>query len=446
MGNRATLPPLPSSTASTSQFTQGDNNDREAHRRCLATIQLLPSLYSPMVHPDRSGFTGCYWDWSWEPAVEGKGGRPTPKPQKEHLFRSRRTQYPQPNRSTNALPQYKEHRNPLSNSANENQSQHEMEKHDQKENLLVPPVSIAMTPSSVRIEQVSCEAPTSPDEFVRTYYNEIFSYEASRLTVKNKKKIKVVVTSSDAENTRGHAAKNRSNPESKFTIEARSSVGSVSTVRIPPLIFVFVIPPEVSSITRDALVEWLKHCKEYEETMKERCKDEKEDIGTVMKSVKNSSDKFMPSSTAIRIKCPPALDVNNMDITSRMTNYFMASNTPIKKYGFTSFYEEENGPKKKRTLIVNSLPATLKEKVKNEFDYRFPEAQSNVMKLYELIGQQALEEAIEHRALSRERNLNRKQKPREQAHSIQKNQRQYPDQQQTAERFQKRWESCPATG
>ncbi|KAE8913411.1 hypothetical protein PF006_g29679 [Phytophthora fragariae] len=39
------------------------------------------------------------------------------------------------------------------------------------------------------------------------------------------------------------------------------------------------------------------------------------------------------------------MDMNNMDITSRVTSYFMSCNTLIKKYGFTSFFEEEHGSK-----------------------------------------------------------------------------------------------------
>ncbi|KAE8903459.1 hypothetical protein PF003_g12429 [Phytophthora fragariae] len=284
----------------------------------------------------------------------------------------------------------------------------------------------------------------------------------------------MVFTPSDDEKTLGHAVNERSNAESRSSNEARNPVSSTSTARITQPIFAFVMPPKVSSIARDELVEWLKLRKEYEETMKERCKDGKEDIGTVMKSVKNSFDEYLLETlcevswgvTVDKVTddflleqihaitdsyqnqvLPPVnelfqnelrMDMNNMDITSRVTNYFMSCNTLIKKYGFTSFFEEEHGSKKKCKLIVNSLPAALKEKVKNEIDYRFPEAQSNVMKLYKLICQQALEEAIEHRALNRERKLSHKQKLREQPHPFQKNKRQNTGQQQKADKYQKK--------
>ncbi|EGZ24988.1 hypothetical protein PHYSODRAFT_376219, partial [Phytophthora sojae] len=51
-----------------------------------------------------------------------------------------------------------------------------------------------------------------------------------------------------------------------------------------------VLAPRVSSIARNELVEWLKLRKEYEEAVKERCKDGKEDIKAVLKSIKNSFD------------------------------------------------------------------------------------------------------------------------------------------------------------
>ncbi|KAE8987400.1 hypothetical protein PR002_g22063 [Phytophthora rubi] len=259
----------------------------------------------------------------------------------------------------------------------------------------------------------------------------------------------MVFTPSDDEKTLVHAVNERSNAESRSSTEAKNPVSSTSTARIPQPIFAFVMPPKVSSIARDKLVEWLKLRKEYEETMKERCKDGNQDIGTVMKSVKNAFDEYLLGRCANYQNqvLPPVnelfqkelrMDMNNMDITSRVTSYFMSCNTLIKKYGFTSFFEEEHGSKKKCKLIVNSLPAALKEKVKNEIDYRFLEAQSNVMKLYKLICQQALEEAIEHRALNRERKLIHKQKQREQPHLFQKNKRQNTGQQQKVDTYQKK--------
>ncbi|KAG3095908.1 hypothetical protein PI125_g16131 [Phytophthora idaei] len=46
----------------------------------------------------------------------------------------------------------------------------------------------------------------------------------------------------------------------------------------------------VSSMSREALVEWLKLRKEYEEYTRDRCKDGKDEMAAVMKSVKSSFD------------------------------------------------------------------------------------------------------------------------------------------------------------
>ncbi|OWY93212.1 hypothetical protein PHMEG_00037473, partial [Phytophthora megakarya] len=108
------------------------------------------------------------------------------------------------------------------------------------------------------------------------------------------------------------------------------------------------------------------------------------------------------------------MDMSNNDIQSRVTDYFLSCNLLIKKYGFNSFFEGEKGAKKKCKLLVNSLPEKLKEKVKNEIDYRSPEAQTSVLKLSKLINQQALEQAIEDRALKRCNGANRKATAREQ--------------------------------
>ncbi|GMF38556.1 unnamed protein product [Phytophthora fragariaefolia] len=103
----------------------------------------------------------------------------------------------------------------------------------------------------------------------------------------------MLFTSSDDKNIAGHTANKRSNAESRSSTDVRSYVGSVSTTRTPQPIFAFMMPPKVSSIARDELVERLKLRKGYEEIMKEQCKCGEEDIGTVMKSVKNSFDEYL---------------------------------------------------------------------------------------------------------------------------------------------------------
>ncbi|GMF16188.1 unnamed protein product [Phytophthora fragariaefolia] len=198
----------------------------------------------------------------------------------------------------------------------------------------------------------------------------------------------MVFTSSDDENTRGHAANERRNAEPRSSTEARSSVGSAIVKGVKNSFDEYLLKTlrevswgvSVDEVTDDFMLE---------------------QINAITDSCQNQ---VLPPPVNELFQKEVRMDMNNMDITSRVTNYFMPYNTLIKKYCFTSFFEEENGSKKKCKLIVNSLPATLKENVKNEIDYRFPEAQSNVMKFYKLICQQALEEAIEHRALSRERN------------------------------------------
>eukprot|EP00644_Phytophthora_capsici_P003290 jgi/Phyca11/103042/e_gw1.7.419.1 len=119
--------------------------------------------------------------------------------------------------------------------------------------------------------------------------------------------------------------------------------------------------------------------------------------------------------------------MSNPDIQSRVTDYFLSCNKLIKKYGFTSFFEGAKGVKKKCKLLVNSLPEALKEKVKNEIDYRTPEAQSNVLKLSNLINQQALEQAIEDRALKRARDSTRKSTAREKQRGLQNNKKRQND-------------------
>lgn len=56
---------------------------------------------------------------------------------------------------------------------------------------------------------------------------------------------------------------------------ASESTDSRQAARMPHPFFAIVNPPRVSSMAREALVEWLKLRKEYEEYVKDRCKDGK---------------------------------------------------------------------------------------------------------------------------------------------------------------------------
>ncbi|KAG2780204.1 hypothetical protein Pcac1_g9961 [Phytophthora cactorum] len=233
------------------------------------------------------------------------------------------------------------------------------------------------------------------------------------------------------------------------TAEAVTTGGTTASTRltntsnvasVPQPIFATVAAPKVTSTSRDALIEWLKLRKEYVDAMNERCKDGKEDINAVLRSVKSSFDddllNTLCEATWIHAitdsyqnqVLPPVnelfaaeltMDMKNNDIQSRVTDYFLSCNSLIKKYGFASFFEGDKGAKKKCKLLLNSLPGDLKVKVKNELDYRCPEASTSVLRLLKLINQQALEQAIEDRALKRIQDTNRKLKPREQNRDFQ---------------------------
>ncbi|KAG3119545.1 hypothetical protein PI124_g15679 [Phytophthora idaei] len=250
-----------------------------------------------------------------------------------------------------------------------------------------------------------------------------------------------------------------------------------NVARVPQPIFATVAAPKVTSTPRNALIEWLKLRKEYVDAMNERCKDGKEDINAVLRNVKSSfdddllntlceatwgvskstlTDEFLLEQIyAITDSyqnqvLPPVnelfaakltMNMKNKDIQSRVTDYFLSCNSLIKKYGFASFFEGNKGAKKKCKLLVNSLPGDLKVKVKNEIDYRCPEASTSVLRLSKLINQQALEQAIEDRALKRIQDTNRKSKPREQHRDFQGKKRPFKGRQQLSDKQPRKFTS-----
>ncbi|GMF48225.1 unnamed protein product [Phytophthora fragariaefolia] len=202
----------------------------------------------------------------------------------------------------------------------------------------------------------------------------------------------MVLESNADENIHDHAASGSSGPGSNSTGPSAAGASSDSVSRIPQPIFAVVAPPMVTSTSREALIEWLKLRDEYVETTTERCKAGKEDLDAVLKSVKNAfdsdllttlceatwgvpkeelTDEFLLEQIHVITDSyndqtlPPVnelfqkelkMNMNNSDIQSRVTDYFMSCNKLIKKYGLSTFFEGEKGTKKKCKLLVNSLP------------------------------------------------------------------------------------------
>ncbi|GMF51112.1 unnamed protein product [Phytophthora fragariaefolia] len=175
----------------------------------------------------------------------------------------------------------------------------------------------------------------------------------------------MVLESNADENIHDHAASGSSGPGSNSTVPNAAGASSDSVSRIPQPIFAVVAPPMVTSTTREALIEWLKLRDEYVGTTKERCKAGKEDLDAVLKSVKNSfdsdllttlceatwgvpkedlTDEFLLEQIHVITDSyndqalPPVnelcqkelkMNMNNSDIQSRVTDYFMSCNKLI---------------------------------------------------------------------------------------------------------------------
>lgn len=64
----------------------------------------------------------------------------------------------------------------------------------------------------------------------------------------------------------------------------------------------------------------------------------------------------------------------------------------IRTNGLVGLFQTEDGIQKKCKILVDALPAILKKKVKNEIDFRAPNAKSSVPDLFKLILEQALDQ------------------------------------------------------
>ncbi|ETP27993.1 hypothetical protein F442_22722 [Phytophthora nicotianae P10297] len=69
-----------------------------------------------------------------------------------------------------------------------------------------------------------------------------------------------------------------------------SAVMAMTVPRVPQPIFAIVNAPLIANVSREALLEWLRLCKEYEAVIEVRCRAANEDVKAVMRSVRNSFD------------------------------------------------------------------------------------------------------------------------------------------------------------
>ncbi|OWZ14905.1 hypothetical protein PHMEG_00011539 [Phytophthora megakarya] len=112
----------------------------------------------------------------------------------------------------------------------------------------------------------------------------------------------------------------------------------------------------------------------------------------VTKTVESFKNRQLPNIEEL-FKRELSMEENQGDVEAQVTNYFHACNMLIRTNGLVSLFKTEDGTKKKCKILVNGLPARLKKKVKNEIDFRAPEAKSNVPVLFNLIMEQALDDA-----------------------------------------------------
>ncbi|KAJ0400435.1 hypothetical protein ATCC90586_006519 [Pythium insidiosum] len=210
---------------------------------------------------------------------------------------------------------------------------------------------------------------------------------------------------------------------------------SAGHATVPQPIFTFVTAPKLTDTSHEALTRWHDLRLEYEEAIKARCKTTGEDLSAVMVSVRNSFDEALLDTLCeikwertkdeltekflwdwvldtvenFKNKTLPDIDdlfqqelvmvLNKGDVDAQVTEYFHLCNTIIRTNGLTGLFKRDDGTKKKCKILVSCLPPKLKRKVKNEIDFRLPEAKSSVPELFKVVSEKALELEREERAV-----------------------------------------------
>lgn len=222
---------------------------------------------------------------------------------------------------------------------------------------------------------------------------------------------------------------------------AMQSGGATSSVlvgnhpTVPQPIFTFVTAPKVANVSHEGMTRWLDLRFEYEEAIKARCKTTGEELDAVMTSVRNSFDEslldtlceaawemdksdltddflwdwIMKTVESFKYRTLPnievlfkrelSMDESQGDVEAQVISYFHSCNTLIRTNGLVGLFKTDDGLKSMCKILVNSLPAKLKKRVKNEIDFRAQGAKSSVPELFKLIMEQASDQEKIDRAL-----------------------------------------------
>ncbi|KAF4033876.1 hypothetical protein GN244_ATG14191 [Phytophthora infestans] len=177
------------------------------------------------------------------------------------------------------------------------------------------------------------------------------------------------------------------------------------TRRVPHPIFAIVRPPKASSMARESRVEWLKLRTAYEGHIKDRCKDGKEDVASVMKSVKSSFDAHLLETLCKTHGITDSFQSQERPLIKQMfSNKLRLSMTKnaidarVIGYFHSWGFGSEEGIKDKCKPTVRSLLKGPKARAQNELDCRISTAKKG--NAYDLMSVKAKKQAIRERALA----------------------------------------------
>ncbi|OWY92108.1 hypothetical protein PHMEG_00039026, partial [Phytophthora megakarya] len=207
--------------------------------------------------------------------------------------------------------------------------------------------------------------------------------------------------------------------------------------------FTPVDAPRLVGTSHAELVKLPKDSKNYEETVRERCTAQGEDVAKVMISVKNSfepglldvwcdlklkknknsvtDDRLMQEIQAIVstvkngsihnipefFKQELRLDLKQSDVNERIMQYVRRFRQLVEEEGLEGCFEGKEGAKERCKLIVSSIePTALRDNIKLAIKYQNRKAGENEQELFDLVIKLALEQEREFRSRKNAKNSN----------------------------------------
>lgn len=234
----------------------------------------------------------------------------------------------------------------------------------------------------------------------------------------------------------------KNNKNSQINESPSAKLNNEDTQLTTAPVYEYIAAPVLSSFSRPFLVQWSEDRRLYERNIRTRCNTTGEEVNVVMRSKLDSMNDQLLDTLCEAFWNIPKEEVteeylekqidkvldslmngrmtivdeayskdlrwnhNEPDAVAQTIQYFYDFNKISRLNGFDRFYKNDEGKKRKCSLLRKNLPNELSKRVENEIQYAGAKAKTDVQELRKVIERYAIQLANEKES-SRDRETKR---------------------------------------